>query len=259
MTANALATDREASLAVGMDEHVGKPFDLAQLVRLLLRVTGRQDGATPSASDEPVAPLSPPPRVSKGLDVGGALARMGGLKSLYLRALRDFAKVLPQMHREFVDVLTRDFPKALMYIHTVKGTAATLGAMRLADHAAHLERLCKNGDASGISRSDLDQLAASVQETQDAMAAVMVELDDVPAPTASATVDVPALLAMLTGLASLLEANDMAALDKFAEVRDALYATAGADMQALEEALQNLDFAGGLAACAKLRQRLSAR
>ena len=259
MTANALATDREASLAVGMDEHVGKPFDLAQLVRLLLRVTGRQDGATPSASDEPVAHLSPPPRISKGLDVGGALARMGGLKSLYLRALRDFAKVLPQMHREFVDVLTRDFPKALMYIHTVKGTAATLGAMRLADHAAHLERLCKNGDASGISRSDLDQLAASVQETQDAMAAVMVELEDVPAPTASATVDAPAVLAMLTGLASLLEANDMAALDKFAEVRDALYATAGADMQALEEALQNLDFAGGLAACAKLRQRLSAR
>ena len=37
MTANAMASDREACLAAGMNDHVGKPFDLDHLVRVLQR------------------------------------------------------------------------------------------------------------------------------------------------------------------------------------------------------------------------------
>ena len=38
MTANAMASDREACLAAGMDEHVGKPFELDHLVSTLLKL-----------------------------------------------------------------------------------------------------------------------------------------------------------------------------------------------------------------------------
>ncbi len=41
MTANAMASDREACLAAGMNDHVGKPFELDHLVRTLLHFTGR--------------------------------------------------------------------------------------------------------------------------------------------------------------------------------------------------------------------------
>ncbi len=41
MTANAMETDREACLAAGMNDHVGKPFNLAHLVQVLRQVTGR--------------------------------------------------------------------------------------------------------------------------------------------------------------------------------------------------------------------------
>ena len=44
MTANAMASDRAACLEAGMDEHIGKPFDLDQLVTLLLRLSGRASG-----------------------------------------------------------------------------------------------------------------------------------------------------------------------------------------------------------------------
>jgi CheY-like chemotaxis protein len=44
MTANAMASDRAACLAAGMNEHVGKPFELDHLVATVLRLTGR--GAT---------------------------------------------------------------------------------------------------------------------------------------------------------------------------------------------------------------------
>ena len=43
MTANAMASDREACLAVGMNEHVGKPFDIDHLVAVLCKQAGRQE------------------------------------------------------------------------------------------------------------------------------------------------------------------------------------------------------------------------
>jgi CheY-like chemotaxis protein len=41
MTANAMESDREACLCAGMNDHVGKPFNLVHLVQVLKRVTRR--------------------------------------------------------------------------------------------------------------------------------------------------------------------------------------------------------------------------
>ena len=41
MTANAMDTDREACLAAGMNDYVGKPFNMAHLVKVIRQVTGR--------------------------------------------------------------------------------------------------------------------------------------------------------------------------------------------------------------------------
>lgn len=49
MTANAMASDRAACLAAGMDDHVGKPFELDQLVAILLGCT-QPEAAIPASS-----------------------------------------------------------------------------------------------------------------------------------------------------------------------------------------------------------------
>jgi PAS domain S-box-containing protein len=47
MTANAMASDRAACLAAGMNDHIGKPFELDQLVAMLLRYTAKTDATKP--------------------------------------------------------------------------------------------------------------------------------------------------------------------------------------------------------------------
>ncbi len=53
MTANAMASDRAACLAAGMNDHVGKPFDLDHLVAMLIRYAGKADAPQPAAQDLP--------------------------------------------------------------------------------------------------------------------------------------------------------------------------------------------------------------
>ena len=48
MTANAMASDRAACLAAGMNEHIGKPFELDQLVAMLLRYAAQADAIQPT-------------------------------------------------------------------------------------------------------------------------------------------------------------------------------------------------------------------
>jgi PAS domain S-box-containing protein len=53
MTANAMASDRAACLAAGMNDHVGKPFDLDHLVATLIRYAGMADAPQPAPQDLP--------------------------------------------------------------------------------------------------------------------------------------------------------------------------------------------------------------
>jgi CheY-like chemotaxis protein len=59
LTANAMANDRAQCLAAGMNEHVGKPFNMAQLVEVLLKLTANTSpgapGALPSSAKEGTA------------------------------------------------------------------------------------------------------------------------------------------------------------------------------------------------------------
>jgi PAS domain S-box-containing protein len=59
LTANAMSNDRAQCLAAGMNEHVGKPFNMAQLVEVLLKLTASPTpgapGALPSSAKEGTA------------------------------------------------------------------------------------------------------------------------------------------------------------------------------------------------------------
>ena len=141
MTANAMDSDRIACLAAGMNDHVGKPFDLDHLVATVLRL-GR---STASAALTPAMPEVPLQSVLADFDVHVALERLGGNTAMLGSVLKSFAADLPHLPVRLADSLSRGaVPEVLRILHTLKGLASTVGAGHLAQVAAQLELRCKS-------------------------------------------------------------------------------------------------------------------
>ena len=273
MTANAMASDRDECLAAGMTEHVGKPFDLPKLVQLLLRLTGR-DGSgghsrLPVARDSRSGPEPTSQQFSQQgseIDVQGAIHRMSGLETLYLSSAEEFVKQLARTVEDWLASLPHNPHQAIMQMHTLKGTAALLGAKRLSTEASRLEKLCRAPMTAEACAEQAEPLRDVVRSTKDAMQAVIDKITqrlaarEGSAPFAQAAAGTaepaaPALKNALNALMHLLEEADLRALQLFAQRRNDFAGADEAQLSLLEEALQSLELESALEICRTLAQR----
>jgi PAS domain S-box-containing protein len=158
MTANASDSDRDACLAAGMNDHVGKPIDVESLVRVLLdRVEGKS-GNVPHTLTQP-APLDGPLGLVEAK--ASIIGRFGGNLDLIHSSLSGFdQEVDKHLTRLRERVSNRDSAGAASVLHTVKGTAGTMGAKALAVRAGVLERdFQRAGASSATAIVDDDELA----------------------------------------------------------------------------------------------------
>ncbi len=259
MTANAMASDRDACLAAGMNEHIGKPFDMAKLVSLLIRTTGINADLAQSDPKEqlPVHTFVMP--VVAGLDIRTALNRMSGVRSLYLRTAKDFVKILDTAIHELQLCLQKgDKQPAMMKLHTLKGNAGTLGAVELAKEAAALEKLCKTDAGIKVCEAGLAQFAVMVRSTQEKMreAITLFEADPVVTKPASGVVRTgtisTAAMGALQNIAALAKASDMEVLQEFAQAHELIAEFPLESVDALEMALQGLELASAAALCERM-------
>lgn len=138
MTAHSEVNDRQASLDADMDGHITKPFAIQGLIALLLQHLGRS-GHRPLP-----APDAVPDRAD--FDTESALQRLGNNRALYARLLNDFAASQAGLPEQISQALLQgDQASALRHLHSLKGLAASLGAMALSQTAARAEILLKQG------------------------------------------------------------------------------------------------------------------
>jgi PAS domain S-box-containing protein len=145
MTAAALLRDREACLAVGMNDHVAKPIVPQDLLSVLLKwvkvAPARKSAAAThctrsfSTADEGGMPSSLP-----GFDLDNAMTLMGGDQALFKRvALRFVEQFDGAAGRLAQQIEAGRLVEARAVTHQIKGAAGNLGAKTLCRAADVLE------------------------------------------------------------------------------------------------------------------------
>jgi PAS domain S-box-containing protein len=174
MTANAMEVDREAAQAAGMVDHIGKPFDLSQLVALILRHARIGEAPAIASVITPtitpmitpmiaptIAPTAEAPPPPADFASAAALERLGGIVPLYLRTLRAFANELTSMAERLQAALdSQSAETALPILHTMKGLAGTVGAVPMATLAANAEKALTTLHSSTAGTTQSDEAAA---------------------------------------------------------------------------------------------------
>ena len=260
MTANAMASDREACLAAGMNDHIGKPFDLDHLVNVLCKHTGR--GGQAAGVSRRVAAALPAgvaaAAAAAGVQIDAAMARLGGKRDTYAQMLRRFLDDLSGAPAQLQGCAAQgDMAALARLLHTVKGVAATLGAADLAAEAARGERQLvatrTSADAAQAIASACTAIRASAAGLQALLQALQQDLQArAAANTADRPFDPKALQQDLRHLAELLRQSDMAAVDAMAGLPRPAAGALNARFQALNELIAALDFEPALRHCETL-------
>jgi CheY-like chemotaxis protein len=152
MTANAMQGDREEALEAGMDDYVPKPVKAEELEAVLERwvskpheATGQEPGKGPDASENPAE---------------------GSLDRNVFAALRELqAEGVGDILGELVELFFADVPPRLAALreaaeagdarsiegiaHTLKGSCANMGAVRMGAISAELEGMGRSEDLAG--------------------------------------------------------------------------------------------------------------
>ncbi len=263
MPASAMASERDRVIACGMNDHITKPLDVAQMFTIMARwiVPQARLRAAPSSTPDGRGLPAGWTHALDGLDsldtVDG-LSRCMGNFDLYQRLLKGFAKTQHDFAAQFAAAPDRE--AATRVAHTLTGLAGNIGATRLHQAVSQLEAHMHSSTAD-----DPHELRAQVQSelalTLDALQAVLADIQRLNTPKPAITshqriaLDDDALQAGLATLSELVNDNDARARDQLDELMSHAQALqAHPLMQALERALERYDFDEAAQALRGLRQ-----
>ncbi|MBX3209023.1 MAG: response regulator [Labilithrix sp.] len=171
LTANALAGDRERCLEAGMDDFLSKPFNRADLFETVCRwAPAAEDAAAASTPDAEGAAAEDP--IDRAALAQLESLRRPGQPDVVVRVLQMFLKTMPtEMDALDRAITIQDAASCARIAHKLKSSSASLGARRLAETLAEIERRARALDMA------IGDVAASLQkERESAMHALEMEL-----------------------------------------------------------------------------------
>ena len=258
MTANAMASDRDACLSAGMNDHVGKPFELTDLVAAIRRHTGRSELTAADARGAVVPALAPEVlgiAQRCGIELTPAIDRLGGATAVYGRMLRSFVADLPATLAQLrAHADASDWQRASQVMHSLKGLTGMLGLHAIYATARSAEKDFADGappQPMEVFLRGLDDDASHLKREAEALVAALL-----PEPTGTAQ---PGSVApgrararLLADMLPLLQASDMRVIDLMDRLREDSGGVLAPELTLLESSIDALDFDRAAAVCRDL-------
>jgi len=168
MTAHATIEERQRCLAAGMNDHISKPIDPANLFETVGRFYKPHSGSRSSpdakggGKSQDNGASNDLPDVA-GLDTRDGLARVAGNQKLYLRLLRQFIEQQGPAVAQINGALEKsDVALAERLAHTLKGVAGNIGAKAVHTAAASLEKIIRAKGSTGEVNVATQQVATAL-------------------------------------------------------------------------------------------------
>jgi CheY-like chemotaxis protein/HPt (histidine-containing phosphotransfer) domain-containing protein len=165
LSANAMNSDREASLAAGVVDSVPKPVSIDDLRATLERWLPSEGHGT---SDVPSTSLQPQPFDEELVvfDRAGVFNRVMGDEELISDYLLSFLADFPDQLRTLKNYIKlMDASACSLKAHSIKGAAATLGAQMLQRAAAAIESAANSSDFQQVARESMELEKAFIDFT----------------------------------------------------------------------------------------------
>jgi PAS domain S-box-containing protein len=235
MTAHAMQEERERCIATGMNDHVAKPINPAELYRTIARWC-------PQFVMQQVKKLSAAPNEDDvkeefaidGIDVQDGLQRMQGNRTFYLQMLKRFCDDQSDaVARIGIALLDKDGRLAAeRSAHTLKSVAGQLGIKGVERIAGQIEQQIRDDGNPKVLVSLLEQLDGELRPLLGTLAQVLTsseseKLDGAPV----GEIDRDAMQELIQRIIDLLSQYDGEAIDLLAESGRLLAAALGETVQ----------------------------
>ncbi len=252
MTAHAMQSDREKSLAAGMNDHLTKPIELDKLVTTLNRWLKVNTAKIPSAVTHLPSHLLPeslPP-----FDLPQALVFSNYNTTLLHELLLNFRSRYADLPSKLTHLINEhDFTQAAYLAHSLKGVAGTLAANELKNAAGAFEFAIQKKQFDNIEKllQNLTEILMTALNAANTLSALPEKNETV------TNLNTDELSELLDKLRIALEANHFDAVEIFNRIKPHLrYLEPNQDTIQLTRWIQELDFQQALSALSHIHEHL---
>jgi CheY-like chemotaxis protein len=146
MTADAVVGVEEKCQSHGIYHYVSKPFEPEQFIATILELLkGKKGRATEAVSPMETADAGPV------LDIAGGIRMTGGSEEVYRMVLAEYRDENSSVASALAKRMqAKDYAQAVQIVHKIKGTSGSIGARRLYDAAAQLQKALQAQDEKDL-------------------------------------------------------------------------------------------------------------
>lgn len=151
MTAYSMKEDRDRFMSQGMDDYVAKPIRAKHLIGKVQELVGKTKGRKLSEKQHVLPQENNLPVLDRS--IVNQLKQIGG-KELVLSVFDDFVNESNELVGESLTAYAQqDIATVKSHLHTLKGSAGTVGVMQVAEIAREAEGRLKTNDTSTLAQA----------------------------------------------------------------------------------------------------------